>query len=74
MGFFVVAFSVFILVCEEVYEFYCLYPRKNVIFKNNVLPENVPKTMWLQDIPLGLQVLSVINSASLKWNAKENSK
>lgn len=30
--------------------------------------------MWFHDILLRLLALSVINSASLKWNAKQNIK
>lgn len=59
------------LFCPEVHEFHFLDPKKNAFLKNIVLPEHVfTKTMWLQDIPLRPQALSVINSASLKWNAK----
>lgn len=59
------------LFCPGVCELHFLDPKKNAFFENNVLPEHVfTKTMWLQDIPLRPQALSVINSASLKWNAK----
>lgn len=63
-------------VCPDLQEFDCLDPRKNSrLKKKKMLPEFVlNKTMWLQDIPLRLQALSEINSVSLKWNAKQNSK
>lgn len=65
----------FFLFCPGVHEFYCSAPRGNAIFINNVLPEYMPnKTMWFHDILLRLLALSVINSASLKWNAKQNIK